>query len=348
MLNTESWISGPHNWLDGQRVRPADSSNFPNLSPRTGGLLCEVTCSGQADVDRAVASARAAFPAWSRMSGMERGRLLTRAASIIRDNLEDIARLDVMDNGKPIWEARADLETVMASLEYYGGLAPAIVGYQTRLPGGSWGYASREPLGVVGGIGAWNYPLQTCTWKVAPALACGNTFIYKPSPLAPLEPVVLGEILKEAGVPDGVYNVVQGEGETGALLSRHQGLDKLSFTGSVPTGTRIMEAGAKGIKNVTLELGGKSPLIIFEDADMKNAVKGALMANFLTQGEVCSNGTRVFIQRAIFDEFVAEFVKQARKMKAGDPLDDDTTIGGTISEEHAKKVLGKNLTPKHK
>ena len=154
--------------------------------------------------------------------------------------------------------------------------------------------------------------------------------------------------LKEAGVPDGVYNVVQGEGETGALLSRHQGLDKLSFTGSVPTGTRIMEAGAKGIKNVTLELGGKSPLIIFEDADMKNAVKGALMANFLSQGEVCSNGTRVFIQRSIFDEFVAEFVKQARKMKAGDPLDDDTTIGGTISEEHAKKVLGKNLTPKHK
>ena len=342
MLNTESWISGPHNWLDGQRVKPGDSSpgNFPNLSPRTGGLLCEVPSTGEADIDKAVASARAAFPAWSRMSGMERGRLLTRAASIIRDNLEDIARLDVMDNGKPIWEARADLETVIASLEYYGGLAPAIVGYQTRLPGGSWGYASREPLGVVGGIGAWNYPLQTCTWKVAPALACGNTFIYKPSPLAPLEPVVLGEILKEAGVPDGVYNVVQGEGETGALLSRHQGLDKLSFTGSVPTGTRIMEAGAKGIKNVTLELGGKSPLIIFEDADMKNAVKGALMANFLTQGEVCSNGTRVFIQRAIFDEFVAEFVKQARKMKAGDPLNDDTTIGGTISEDHAKKVLG--------
>jgi len=340
MLNTESWISGPHNWLDGRRVRPDDSGSFANLSPRTGGLLCEVTSTGEAGVDRAVASARAAFPAWSRLSGMERGRLLTKAATIIRDNLEDIARLDVKDNGKPIWEARADLETVIASLEYYGGLAPAIVGYQTRLPGGSWGYASREPLGVVGGVGAWNYPLQTCTWKVAPALACGNTFIYKPSPLAPLEPVVLGEILKEAGVPDGVYNVIQGEGETGALLSRHQGLDKLSFTGSVPTGSRIMEAGAKGIKNVTLELGGKSPLIIFEDADMKNAVKGALMANFLSQGEVCSNGTRVFIQRSIFDEFVAEFVKQARNMRAGDPLDDDTTIGGTISEDHAKKVLG--------
>ena len=212
---------------------------------------------------------------------------------------------------------------------------------QVKLPGGSWGFASREPLGVVGGVGAWNYPLQTCTWKVAPALACGNTFVYKPSPLAPLAAVVLGEVLKDAGLPDGVYNVVQGEAEAGSLLSNHPELDKLSFTGSVPTGTKIMEAGAKTIKNVTLELGGKSPLIIFEDANMKNAVKGALMANFLTQGEVCSNGTRVFIQRGIYEEFLAEFVKQAKQMKVGDPMNEDTTVGGTICEAHAKKVLGK-------
>ena len=211
--------------------------------------------------------------------------MLIKAAQILRDNLEDIARLDVVDNGKPIWEARADMETVISCLEYYGGLAPAIVGYQSKLPGGSWGYASREPLGVVAGVGAWNYPLQTCTWKVAPALACGNSFVYKPSPLAPLAAVVLGEVLQEAGLPDGVYNVVQGEAETGALLSSHPDVDKLSFTGSVPTGTKIMEAGARGIKNVTLELGGKSPLIIFDDANIKNAVKGALMANFLSQGK---------------------------------------------------------------
>ena len=214
---------------------------------------------------------------------------------------------------------------------------------QVKLPGGSWGFASREPLGVVGGVGAWNYPLQTCTWKVAPALACGNTFVYKPSPLAPLAAVVLGEVLKDAGLPDGVYNVVQGEAEAGSLLSNHPELDKLSFTGSVPTGTKIMEAGAKTIKNVTLELGGKSPLIIFEDANMKNAVKGALMANFLTQGEVCSNGTRVFIQRGIYEEFLAEFVKQAKQMKVGDPMNEDTTVGGTICEAHAKKVLGKDF-----
>ena len=182
--------------------------------------------------------------------------------------------------------SRMDMDSVISCLEYYGGVAPSICGQHVKLPGGSWGVTSREPLGVVGGVGAWNYPLQTCTWKVAPALACGNTFIYKPSPLAPLAAVVLGEVLSLAGVPTGVYGVVQGEGETGALLTQHQGLDKLSFTGSVPTGSKIMAAGAIGLKNVTLELGGKSPLIVFEDADMKNAVKGALMANFLTQGEV--------------------------------------------------------------
>lgn len=338
-INTSA--QGPFNWIAGQRCQPVDNVGvFDNLSPRTGKLFCKVPASGKLEVDRAVGVARSAFPGWAAMSGMERGRLLTRAAGILRENLEDIAKLDVHDNGKPIWEARADMETVIACLEYYGGLAPAIVGYHVKLPGGSWGAASREPLGVVAGVGAWNYPLQTCTWKVAPALACGNSFIYKPSQLAPLAAVVLGEVLKQAGVPDGVYNVVQGEGETGALLTNHPDCDKLSFTGSVDTGTKIMTAGAKGIKNVTLELGGKSPLLIFDDANLKNAVKGALMANFLTQGEVCSNGTRVFVQRGIYDDFLKEFVKQASQMKVGDPMNDDVTVGGTITADHAKKVLG--------
>jgi len=338
-LNTTA--QGPFNWVGGERSSPLDSTHmFDNVSPRTGRVFCQIPASGKQEVDRAVATARAAFPGWAELSGMERGRILTKAAAIMRENLEDIARLDVNDNGKPIWEARVDMESVISCLEYYGGLAPAIVGYHCKLPGGSWGTASREPLGVVGGVGAWNYPLQTCTWKVGPALACGNTFVYKPSPLAPLAAVVLGEVLQQAGVPDGVYNVVQGEGETGALLSSHPGCDKLSFTGSVPTGSKIMSAGAQGIKNVTLELGGKSPLIIFEDAKLKNAVKGALMANFLTQGEVCSNGTRVFVQRGVYLQFLAEFVKQAKQMKIGDPMKEDTTVGGTISEDHAKKVLG--------
>merc|ERR1712142_1260700 len=243
-LNTSP--EGPFNWVGGQRCDPVDTTHqFDNVSPRTGTVFCKIPASGKLEVDRAVATARAAFPGWAELSGLERGRILTRAAAIMRENLEDIARL-----------------------------------------------------------GAWNYPMQTCTWKVGPALACGNTFVYKPSPLAPLAAVVLGEVLQQAGVPDGVYNVVQGEGDTGALLSSHPGCDKLSFTGSVPTGSKIMAAGAKGIKNVTLELGGKSPLLIFDDAHLKNAVKGALMANFLTQGEVCSNGTRIFVQRGIYEDFL--------------------------------------------
>jgi len=337
-LNTG--FQGPFNWIGGARVEALDNVGaFENVSPRTGKVACVIPSSGPNEINKAVSTARAAFPAWSSLSGMERGRLLTKAAALMREHLEDIARLDVLDNGKPIWEARADMESVIDSLTYFGGIAPAIVGQHVKLPGGSWGVASREPLGVVGAVGAWNYPLQTCTWKVAPALACGNTFIYKPSPLAPMAALVMGEVLQLAGVPDGVYNVVQGEGETGALLTSHPDCDKLSFTGSVATGSKIMEAGAKGIKNVTLELGGKSPCIIFDDADLKNAVKGALMANFLTQGEVCSNGTRVFVQQGIYEKFLEEFVNQAKKMKIGDPLAEDTTVGATICGAHAQKVL---------
>lgn len=332
---------GPWNWIAGQRSAPVDSlGDWSNIEPRTGRVLSAIPMSGPREVDRAVTAAQKAFPAWSQLIGSERGRFLSAAALKMRENLEDIARLDVIDNGKPIWEARLDMETVIGSLEYYGGLAAAWNGQHVRMPNGSFALVTREPYGVVGGVGAWNYPLQTCTWKVAPALACGNTFVYKPSQLTPITAVILGEILKEVGVPDGVFNVIQGDGSTGALLTEHPGCSKLSFTGSVPTGVKIMQAGAVGIRNVTLELGGKSPLIIFDDANLRNAVKGALMANFLTQGEVCSNGTRVFVQKGIYDEFLREFVKQAKNMKAGDPLADDTTIGATINEDHALKVLG--------
>jgi len=333
---------GPFNWINGKRVAPADIIGRPiqNLEPRTGKLLSEVPCSGPEEVDRAVAAAREAFPEWRAMSGLDRGRLLTEAARLLRLHLEDLAIMDVVDNGKPIWEARVDMETVIGCLEYYGGLAPAILGQHAPYPGGSFAYVVREPYGVVGGVGAWNYPLQTCAWKAAPAMACGNTFVYKPSQLTPVTAVALGEILKEAGVPDGVFNVVQGEGETGALLAQHPGCDKLSFTGSVATGSKIMKAAAEGVRMVTLELGGKSPLIVFEDADLDNAVKGALLANFLSQGQVCSNGTRVFVHASIYDAFVEKFSAQAGKMRAGDPMNEETTVGATISAEHAEKVLG--------
>eukprot|EP00095_Tigriopus_kingsejongensis_P001600 snap_masked-scaffold317_size209118-processed-gene-1.1 protein:Tk01600 transcript:snap_masked-scaffold317_size209118-processed-gene-1.1-mRNA-1 annotation:"aldehyde dehydrogenase family 9 member a1-a-like" len=333
--------TGPWNWIAGQRVAALDVLRpVPNIEPRTGQVLSAIPASGAGDIERAVSAASAAFPSWSRLTGTERGRYLTAAAQKMRDYTEDLAQVDVIDNGKPIWEARADMDSVIGCLEYYGGLAGSMSGQHVKMPNGSFAMVTREPYGVVGGVGAWNYPLQTCTWKAAPALACGNTFVYKPSPFTPVTAVVLGEVLKEVGIPDGVFNVVQGDSETGALLCQHPGLTKLSFTGSVPTGVKIMQAGAVGIRNVTLELGGKSPLIIFDDAHLKNAVKGALMANFLTQGEVCSNGTRVFVQRGIYPQFLAEFVKQARRMKIGDPLNEDTTVGATINADHALKVLG--------
>jgi len=333
--------NGPFNWIDNARVPAlaADQATFDDIEPGTGKVLAKIPISGPKDVDAAVKSSSAAFSLWSQMSGMERGRILLKAADIIKENVEDLARAETLDNGKPIWESRMDLDTVTGSLEYYGGMAASIVGQHVKMAGGSWAYVSKEPLGVIGGIGAWNYPMQTCMWKVAPALATGNTFIYKPSQLTPLTAVVLAEVLAQAGLPKGVFNVIQGLGETGAAMTNHPGFAKFSFTGSVPTGTRIMQAAAERIQNITLELGGKSPLIIFDDADLKNAVKGALMANFFTQGEVCSNGTRVFVQKGIYDQFLAEFVKHTKRMKMGDPYGEDTTVGATISKEHAEKVM---------
>ena len=333
-------LSGPFNWVNNQRTEPVEvMGTIDNLSPRTGKTIAQVPISGKSEIDRAVQAAKSALVSWKELSGSERGRILLKTADLVRQNVEELARNEVLDNGKPIWEARMDMDTVIGSLEFFGGVAPSIYGQHVKLPGGSFAMISRDPLGVVGGVGAWNYPLQTATWKIAPALACGNTFVYKPSPLTPLNVVLLAELFKDAGLPDGVLNVVQGEGESGAYLTSHPDVAKVSFTGSVPTGTKIMQSAAEGIRNVTLELGGKSPLIIFDDANLKNAVKGAMMANFFTQGQVCSNAARVFVQRGIYLEFLQAFVNQANKMKIGDPFDEDTTVGATICEAHAQKVL---------
>jgi len=334
-------VGGPWNYVAGSRCEPSDSTGLMKVNePATGGELCQVAVSGPGEVNRAVKAAKESFSVWSKMSNRERGRRLLKASNIIRENLKDIAQLEVHDTGKPIWEAEVDIGSCADALEYYGGLAPGIVGQHVPLEGGSFAMVQREPLGVIGGVGAWNFPMQTCVWKVAPALACGNTFVYKPSQFTPVTAVTLAEVLSAAEVPDGVFNVIQGEGQTGADLCNHPDVAKLSFTGSVPTGIKVMTAGAQGIKNVTLELGGKSPIIIFDDANLKNAVKATLMANFLSQGQVCSNGTRVFIHRSIAKEFVDQLVEQTKKMVIGDPFNEETTVGATIHEEHAHKVLG--------
>lgn len=327
-------------WIDGRAADARSGRTFITENPATGRQLALVQEAGTEDVDAAVAAAKAAFPVWSRMTGAERGRILHRAAQILRTRNEAIARLEVMDTGKPIAEARAvDVASGADCLEFFAGLAPAIAGEHIDL-GTAFAYTRREPLGVCAGIGAWNYPIQIACWKAAPALACGNTMVFKPSELTPVTAIELGRALAEAGAPPGVFNVVQGAGETGKALVEHPDVAKVSLTGSVPTGKRAMAAAAATLKHVTMELGGKSPLLVFEDAHIENAVSAALNANFYTQGEICSNGTRVFVHRSVRDAFVDAMMPRIQRMRIGDPMDPDTTIGALISRGHMDKVLG--------
>lgn len=333
-------LDQPLNYRGATRVQPEDGDHSEvTYEPATGRVIGKFLFSGEKEVDLAVQSAQAAFKIWSQKSGMERSSILLEAARIIRERREEIATMETINNGKSILEARVDIDISWQTLQYYAGLAGSLAGQHVQLPGGSFAYTRREPLGVCAGIGAWNYPFQIACWKSAPALACGNAMVFKPSPFTPISVVMLAEIYNEAGVPKGLFNVVQGGAATGQFLCQHPNVAKISFTGSVPTGAKIMSMAAKGIKPVTLELGGKSPLIIFSDCVLENAVKGALMANFLTQGEVCCNGTRVFVQREILQTFTKEVVKATQKIKVGDPLLEDTRMGALINKPHLEKVL---------
>uniref|UniRef100_A0A3Q4HL67 Aldehyde dehydrogenase 9 family member A1 n=1 Tax=Neolamprologus brichardi TaxID=32507 RepID=A0A3Q4HL67_NEOBR len=321
-------VTEPLNFWGGKRVKPREEKNAePVFEPATGRVLCQMVPCGAEEVDEAIQSAYAAYQKWSKMAGMERARVMLEAARIMRERREKIAKLEVINNGKTITEALGNIDFSWKSIEYYAGLAGTLAGQHIQLPGGTFAYSRREPLGVCVGIGAWNFPFLLATLKSAPALACGNAMVFKPSPMAPVTAVILAEIYKEAGVPDG-------------LLCHHPKVAKVSFTGSVPTGKKVMEMSAKSVKQVTLELGGKSPLIIFKDCELENAVKGALMANFLTQGEVCCNGTRVFVQREIMPQFLEEVVKRTKAIPVGDPLLESTRMGALISKPHLEKVLG--------
>uniref|UniRef100_A0A6Q2Y4A4 Aldehyde dehydrogenase domain-containing protein n=1 Tax=Esox lucius TaxID=8010 RepID=A0A6Q2Y4A4_ESOLU len=334
-------VQFPLNFWSGDRVKiKNESTSEPVYEPATGRVLCNLESCGTVEVDQAVQAAQSAYQTWNRMSGMERARIMIEAARIIENRREDIAEIEVVNNGKSITEARMDVDSARLCIEYYSGLANTLAGQHVQLTGGSFAYTRREPLGVCVGIGAWNYPFQIAAWKSAPALACGNSMVFKPSPLTPVTAVLLAEIYAKAGAPEGLFNVVQGGQETGTLLCHHPDVAKVSFTGSVPTGKKIMEMCSKGVKHVTLELGGKSPLLIFEDSDLKNAVNGALMANFLSQGQVCSNGTRVFVQRQILPEFLKEVVRRTKAIEIGDPQLDSTRMGALISRPHLNRVLG--------
>ena len=326
-------------YIGGRFVEAGSGETFDTFNPATGEVITSVQHAGPADVDRAVASAREGFLIWREMSGAERGRILNKAAALLRENNDEIARLEVLDTGKPLQEAIAvDVLSGADAVEYYAGIAASIHGETFQLAN-SWVYTRREPLGVCVGIGAWNYPVQIACWKSAPALACGNSMVFKPAELTPLTALRLAEIYTEAGLPDGVFNVVQGDHRTGESLVSHPDVAKVSLTGEVGTGKIVMANAAATLKQVTLELGGKSPLIIFDDADLDNAVSAALMANFYTQGEICSNGTRVYVHEEIHNEFLDRLVTRTSKMRIGDPMDPDTHVGALISQEHMDKVL---------
>ncbi|MEX2423152.1 MAG: betaine-aldehyde dehydrogenase [Acidimicrobiia bacterium] len=335
-------MSVPHRrlFIGGGFVEATSGETFETVNPATGEVIAVIDHAGDEDVDRAVRAARDAFAHWAGMTGSERGRILNRAAALLRDRNDELARLEVSDTGKPISEASTvDVISGAECVEYFAGVAGSLHGHHYDF-GSDFAYTRREPLGVVAGIGAWNYPIQIACWKSAPALACGNTMVYKPAELTPLTALALAEIYSEAGVPDGVFNVVQGDARTGRAMTAHPGIAKVSLTGEVGTGKAVMVAAAATLKHVTLELGGKSPMIVFDDADIDDAVSGALLANFYTQGEVCSNGTRVFVHESIHADFVGRLTARTEKMRIGDPLDPATDVGSLISAEHMEKVLG--------
>jgi betaine-aldehyde dehydrogenase len=324
-----------------QPARPTAVSSFRVINPATGATLAQVAVDGATQVEAAVARAQAAQRKWGGLTGAERGRILQQAARLLRERNDELAHLETLNTGKPIQETRAvDVLSGAECVEYYAGIAAGIAGEHLDLGPKAFGYTRREPLGVVAGIGAWNYPLQIACWKSAPALACGNAMIFKPAELTPLTAVKLEEIYLAAGVPPGVFQVVQGLADTGRLLTRHPLIRKVSLTGEVGTGKAVMADAASSLKQVTLELGGKSPLIVFEDAKLDNAVAGALLGNFYSAGEVCSNGTRVFVHKSLRGAFIERLRERTAAMKIGDPLDPQTQIGALISEEHMEKVLG--------
>lgn len=295
---------------------------------------------GAAEVEAAVVAARAAQPPWAALAGAERARILRRAAELLRARNDALANLETRDTGKPVQETRVvDVISGAECLEYFAALAQSASGEHIDLGPAAFGYTRREAIGITAGIGAWNYPLQIACWKSAPALAFGNAMIFKPASLTPLTAIELEKIYREAGLPPGLFQVLQGHSPTGRMLSRHPAIRKVSLTGSVGTGKAVMNDAATQVKAVTLELGGKSPILVFEDAKLDQAVSGALLGNFYSAGEVCSNGTRVFVHRKVKPQFLEKLAARVGAMRIGDPMDPATQVGSLISEEHMQLVL---------
>jgi aldehyde dehydrogenase (NAD+) len=328
--------------IDGKWVDAASGKKFETHNPATGELLATVAEGDVEDINRAVAAARRAFEGpWSKVKPFERQALLLKLADLVEKNFEELSQLDTLDMGAPISRTRGNKLRVLGMLRYYAGQATVIHGetIENSLPGEIFSYTLKEPIGVVGAIIPWNGPLGASVWKIGPAIATGCTVVLKPAEEAPLTSLRLAELCLEAGIPPGVVNVVPGFGETaGAALASHPDVDKVAFTGSHVTGQSIIRASAGNLKRVSLELGGKSPDIVFADADLDAAIAGSVRSSFANQGQVCLCGSRVFVERSAYDDFVVRFLAKASKLKSGDPLDDQTEQGAIVSKTQLDKV----------
>lgn len=322
-------------------MRHTTSETFTTINPATDRTLAKICKADKSTVDSAVAAAYKAFPSWSSTPPTERSKILLRAVALLRERNDELAKIETQDTGKPFTEtSTVDVITGTDVLEYYAKMIASggLNGETTQLRPDAWLYTTKASLGVCAGIGAWNYPIQIALWKSAPCLAAGNCMVYKPSEFTPLHALKLAEIYTEAGVPPGVFSIVQGAGDVGALLTSHPGIAKVSFTGQVSTGSKVASSAVAGMKYVTMELGGKSPCVILPDAPLESAVDGAMMANFFSTGQVCTNGTRVFVPRSMLPAFERRLVAKMADVRAGDVMDAKTNFGPLVSKVHAEKV----------
>jgi betaine-aldehyde dehydrogenase len=327
-------------FIDGAYVEDTAGTAFDSIYPATGEVIARLHAATPAIVDRAIAAAKRAQGEWAAMSPTARGRILKRAADIMRTRNRELSELETLDTGKPIQETIvADPTSGADAFEFFGGVAAAALNGDYIPLGGDFAFTKRVPLGVCVGIGAWNYPQQIACWKGAPALIAGNAMVFKPSENTPLGALKIAEILFEAGLPKGLYNVIQGDRSTGPLLVNHKDVAKVSLTGSVETGRKVAGAAASQLKHVTMELGGKSPLIVFDDADLESAIGGAMLGNFYSTGQVCSNGTRVFVQKGIKDRFLSRLKERTEKIIIGDPMIEETQLGPMVSRAQLDKVF---------
>jgi betaine-aldehyde dehydrogenase len=340
IVNSLPAVTNHQLYINGEFVAPQAAATVDVIDPATTEVIARVPNAGANDVNRAVTAARAAFDAgpWKDVTAQDRGRILFEIARVIRERAAELAAIETRNTGKPIVEAEFDIADAATCYEYYGGLATKIHGDVIPVPDNAMSLALREPIGVAGQIIPWNYPMLMAAWKLAPAICAGCTAVLKPAEQTPLSVLALASSLADTGLPPGVVNIVTGEGGTGAAIVEHADVDKIAFTGSAEVGKTIMRAAAATLKKISLELGGKSPNIFFADSDFENAVEGALFGVFFNQGEVCSAGSRILVQRPIYRKFVDAMAEKSKSIVVGMPMDRETKMGALVSREQFDRV----------